>query len=275
MIRFFSVLLLSLLVGCATSESTKKIYVSIEPLRWAVGSMVDSTVTVEVLVQGATSPESFEPSARQVAQLYSAELYFGVNLFDFEKELFGKVQSAGVDAVNLSSGISLLKGECSAGAHNHGVDPHIWLSPIAMREMVLTASKSLDSRGLLDAEKRDSLLRVVDNVHSDILTKARQSDVNAFAIIHPSLGYYARDYSVEQIPLERDGKEPSARSLATTFDRLNREGINRVLYSSHDSKTVTGIVSGEENFELVPFEPLSSQWSDMIMELTGVIYGTN
>lgn len=275
MTRFFSVLLLSLLASCATSENVKKIYVSIEPLRWAVGSMVDSTVTVEVLVPGATSPESFEPSARGVAQLYSAELYFGVNLFDFEKELFGKVQSAGVEVVDLSSGIKLLEGECSAGVHNHGIDPHIWLSPLAMREMVLTASKSLDSRGLLDAEKRDSLLRVIGNVHNDILKRAQSSEVKAFAIIHPSLGYFARDYSLEQIALEREGKEPSARSLATTFERLKSEGITRVLYSSHDSKAVTGVVSGEKNFELTAFEPLSSEWSDMIKELSEVIYGTN
>ncbi len=277
----FSALAL-MLCGCSVqgnSGAGKTVFVSIEPLKWAISSMVDSTVTVETLVDGATSPETFEPSARQVAKLSESDVYFALNLFDFEKELFHRIAQSDVQTVDLCAGVQTIRGGCGgscghAHAHSHGaqsIDTHVWMSPKEMRIIVENGAKVLKDKGLLIEEKRDSILRVIDFLHTVIESKT--TDVKSFAIVHPSLGYFARDYGLTQIAIEVDGKEPSPRSIAESLKKIKSENISTILYSGHDAPYIGEIISKESGVTLQKFEPLSSSWTDMVNSLIYSIYG--
>ena len=58
------------LCGCATQPQSEEptLYVSIQPLRSLVRGIVGDDFAVETLVPPGASPETFEPTARQIAR---------------------------------------------------------------------------------------------------------------------------------------------------------------------------------------------------------------
>lgn len=104
-------------VSCASTPQPdeKNIYVSILPLRNIVEGIVGDDFRIEVLVPPGASPETFEPTPRQFAELNRAQLIFNVGLIDFENSLLGKIADQG-KVIDLSRGIGLLEGSC---AHAH------------------------------------------------------------------------------------------------------------------------------------------------------------
>ena len=53
--------------------------------------------------------------------------------------------------------------------------------------------------------------------------------VRKFMVYHPAWGYFARQYGLEQIAIEAEGKEPGAARLIQLIDRARREGVPRGL----------------------------------------------
>ncbi len=270
-------------ISCSTSlkdDVGTTIYVSIEPTRWVVESIADSTVTVKVLVPGATSPETFEPTARQIAELSNSSLYLTIGHFGFEGELAERMAEGGCPVADLSKGIEMLEGVCNhhhhgvEHHHSHGVDPHIWLSPKTMAIITNNAAEQLDKLGVLNKHKRDSLLVLIAEVDSTINSLRSSSKTSAFAIVHPSLGYFAKDYNLRQIALEVDGKEPSIKSIRHSLDSIKHHRVHTILHSSHDSDNAARVLSDETKLPLTSFEPLSYNWPETINEVAEAIFIT-
>ena len=144
--------------GCTSSTrqtDKERLYVSILPLRSLVEQIVGDDFKVDVLVPAGASPESFEPTPRQYVALNRSKLVFNVGLIDFEQNLLRDFPDR-EKLVNLSRGIQLLEGSCAHGhtheptekaraseGHAHGIDPHIWTSPRALKQMAANAYDAL------------------------------------------------------------------------------------------------------------------------------------
>ncbi|MBR1995105.1 MAG: zinc ABC transporter substrate-binding protein, partial [Alistipes sp.] len=107
-------LFLAFACGQSGTEDRSTIYVSITPLKGLVTSIVEDDFEVQVLVPSGASPETFEPSARQLAALHEAQWVFQVGLIDFETTLLDKLQPAD-HVVSLHDGVELIAGSCSHG----------------------------------------------------------------------------------------------------------------------------------------------------------------
>ena len=53
--------------------------------------------------------------------------------------------------------------------------------------------------------------------------------VRKFVIYHPILTYFARDYQLEQLAIEEEGREPSAAQLKSLIERARKEKIKYCL----------------------------------------------
>lgn len=276
--RYFIILGLFILAlfGCdrVRSGAEAQIVVSIEPLRWLVGSMVDSSVRVTVLVPPSTSPETYEPTVRQIEALSNAELYFSIGLLDFEQELAKRISTIApaTTYINLSSGIELRAGTCSHAeheGHSHGIDPHIWLSPKLMRQMAVTVGENLAKRGLLDTMRYNSTLSTIDSVAARIgAIFAHKSSKRIFAIVHPSLSYFAADYHLSQLELEIDGKEPSAAQITSIVERMRESNITTILYSKGSSDAIARVVAKEIGATLSEYDPLAPNWDEELLRVS-------
>lgn len=66
-----------------------------------------------------------------------------------------------------------------------------------------------------------------------VAERLKQSGVPYFMIYHPALTYYARAYGIDQVAIEQDGKEPSAKRLARLIEQARRDSIR--VYSTRAS----------------------------------------
>ena len=79
-------------------------------------------------------------------------------------------------------------------------------------------------------ENYEKLLVRLDSLDTACAEALRQADVHTIVIYHPALTYYAADYGLEQLAVEHDGKEPSARHLARLIEEARRKkGTARLL----------------------------------------------
>lgn len=270
--------IITLYCGCneAKTPADNTFYVSILPLRALVTAIVGNDFPVEVLVPAGASPETFEPSARQFAALDRAHMIFNVGLIDFEKTLLSKVPDP-QKVVDLSKDIEVIAGTCSHGghhAHTHGVDPHIWTSPRALQQMATNAYQAIH-RLFPDSVKYTTnyrkLLSELQELDRRTASQIEASGVTYFLIYHPALTYYARDYGLQQVAIEQDGKEPSAKRLSTVISRARADSVKRIFYQHQFPRSAVETIARDMDAEAVEIDPLQEDVIGNIHYITKLI----
>ena len=299
------------LCSCAQPAQPEEetLYVSILPLKSIVGDIVGDDFDVRVLVPAGASPETFEPTPRQFVDLNRARLIFNVGLIDFETTLLGKIEARD-KVVDLSRGIDLIAGSCShahgkvtradephaaamseeqqlAGSHAatpapqahghshaHGIDPHIWTSPRALQRMAANAYEAIHALWPDSVKYTENHARLQEQLAAlDARTagKIAASGVRYFIVYHPALTYYARDYGLQQVAIEDDGKEPSARALARLIEQARRDGVRRIFYQSQFPASAVEVIARDIEAQSVAIDPLKEDVIANIDSLTDLI----
>ncbi len=276
---FIYIVAFALLCGCGgnKNQSTQNtIYVSIAPLKPIIEGIVGDDYTVEVLVPAGASPETFEPTPKQFIALNKSKLVFGTGLLDFEKSLLEKVHDQS-KVINLSNGIQTIAGSCSHTHHghhcHHGVDPHIWCSPKALKIMAQNAYEAIKTN--LSNKKYHKNYSAINEkitaLDNDVQTMCSSASLPYFIIYHPALTYLARDYNLEQVAIEDQGKEPSAKRIAEIIDRGRRNGIKRVFYQSEFPRSCVAVIAEDIGAEAVEINPLDEKIFDNIRHIASLI----
>ena len=285
-------LLAALSLAACTPEpepERETLCVSILPLRSLVGEIVGDDFRIDVLVPSGASPETFEPTPRQIVALDKARMIFGVGLLDFEVSLLQKIENR-EKLVILSRGIETLEGTCAHARHHdtvdggraeedahnhaHGIDPHIWTSPRELQRMVANAYEAIhaawpDSTKYTENYRR--LSRELQELDRRTAGKIARSGVKAFIIYHPALTYYARDYGIRQEAVETDGKEPSAKRLAELIRMARREGIRQIFYQKQFPASVVETIARDMDARTVAIDPLREEVIANIDSITDLI----
>lgn len=267
-----------LLVACGTPQKPidpQTIYVSIAPLKGLVEGIVGEDFPIEVLVPAGASPETFEPTPRQLIAVNEAQWLFAVGLIDFEQELLSRMAHQ-ERIIPLHRGIELIEGHCAhhhshEHPHAHGIDPHIWTSPRALQQMAANLYE------VIHAAYPDSVR--YSNNYATMQEKLRQLDLDvasalaicprtSFMVYHPALTYYARDYGLEQLAIEQEGKEPSARHLARLIEQARVQGIPCILYQRQYPRSSVEALARDMDAEAVEFDPLDEDICGMIRQIT-------
>lgn len=264
-----------LLFGCGShnsAEDKKTIYVTISPLKSIVEEVVCGDYNVEVLVPKGASPESFEPTMKELMALNGAEYIYSTGLINFEQTLTSSVEYS-ERIFNLSEGIELMEGCCSHGHHHHkhGIDPHIWTSPRALQTMVRNIESSLPADSVKYSVAADKLLNKLSKLDSLCNSSIADSGVDAIMIYHPAFTYYARDYGIEQISIEHDGKEPSPRQLTSLVDKARNHGMTKLLIQPQYGKDKLRSMALECDAEIIEVDPLSDDIMAEIERVTMII----
>lgn len=281
MIRIITILatIAVLLCGCnrlKTEDDKKTIYVTIAPLKSIVEEIVCDDYNVEVLVPKGASPETFEPTAKQLISLNDAEFIYTTGLINFEQSLTNSVQN-NKRIIDLSHGIELIEGSCSHGHHHHshGVDPHIWTSFRSLKTMIRNIVSTLNPDSTKYHTAAKELINRINYTDLHCCGKLSNSDVDAIMIYHPAFTYYARDYSIEQIAIEHDGKEPSPRQLTALVNKAKQHNIKKILIQPQYNKDKLQALAAECNAEIVEVDPLSEDIIAEIERVTDIICGIN
>ena len=272
------------LCGCGAEPiKSETLYVTISPLRPLVEGIVGDDFDVEILVPTGASPESFEPTPRQFIALNSAQAVFAVGLIEFERNLISRIAEQR-KVVDLSSGIELIAGSCSHNHnhsadcahshHRHGVDPHIWSSPKALKQMaqnVYSSIAALYPDSVKYKTNYETLVTQLDSLDMTVQELCDGARTREFIIYHPALTYLARDYGLEQISIEHEGKEPSAKRLTGIIEGAKAGGIKRLFYQSTYPRSSVAVVAEDIGAEPVEIDPLREDIFANIVEITRLI----
>ena len=264
-------------VGKKNQKAEKVIYVSIAPIKPIVEAIVGDDFTVEVLVPAGASPESFEPTPKQFISLNKAQLVLGTGLLDFEQQLLKRIHNQN-KVIDLSRGITTISGSCSHTHHgkhcHHGVDPHIWCSPKSLTIMARNAHNAIVA-AMPDSIQYTTAYNVLNEqliaLDAEVEEMCKNSSLPYFIIYHPALTYLARDYGLEQIAIENDGKEASAKRIAQIISNARKDGIRSVFYQSEFPESSVKVVCDDIGANAVEINPLAEDIFTNIREIARLI----
>lgn len=275
--RMMAILLLfSLFTGCARQESTEKVRVvaSIEPLAWFVERIGGDRVSVSVMVPAGGDPHSYEPTPKQMAGLASAELFVKAGSgVEFELNWIPRMLelNRGLRICDASFGVQLLpmgEHEADGDGHHHegGPDPHFWLSPANARLIAVNIEQSLvaadpANRDLYAANRLrlDGELRALTAELAGRLGAVRN---RKFIVFHPAWGYFAHDFGLEQIAVEREGKSLTPVQMASVIRTARAQGIRTVFVSPQFSSAQAESIARDIGGRTVQIDPLSRDYGN-------------
>jgi zinc transport system substrate-binding protein len=217
--------LLSILVfvGNGWANPRIEVVVSVEPQRWLVEAIGGEWVAVGVLVQPGESPATYMPTDAQVTGLMRSAVYFRIGV-PFEN-------GAWFDAVAKSGRISMV--DLRQDIELRGNDPHIWLSPRLLSIQARTVAEAIsrvdpnhraDYRANLEA-----LQAQLASLDTRLRLQLEPFSGRKFFVFHPSWGYFAKDYGLEQVAIESGGREPSDSEL-TALQRQARQASTTTVF---------------------------------------------
>ncbi|NMB12785.1 MAG: zinc ABC transporter solute-binding protein [Firmicutes bacterium] len=271
-------ILLSILLVCslgteAAASKALSVFVSILPQKYLVERIAGDSVRVSVMVRPGADPVTYEPSPRQMAELAEAQAYFRIGV-PFEEAWLGRIRQIHphLTVIDTREGIKLrpITGHVhDSEASDRGsvemiMDPHTWLSPVLAKRQAETIYKTLtvlDPTGKEDYECNYQLLiRDLDSTDQEIRSILDSVRGRKFMVFHPAWGYFADEYDLEQVPIEVEGKEPSAKELAQTIDQARRDGIKVIFvqsqFNTKPAETIARAVGGR----IVQLDPLAEDY---------------
>ncbi len=282
--HILSIFIILLFFGCTERKVVveNRAIVSIAPLKPLVESILGEDFEVSVLVPQGASPETFEPTPKQLREVESARFVFGTGLLEFEQELLHRI-ARNEQIINLSQGIELIAGTCSHAhhahhdhscGHAHGIDPHIWCSPKSLGKMAENTYNAI-AREMPDstkyAEHYTALCIKLLDLDEEVSELCRQSPHSLFFIYHPALTYLARDYGLTQVAVEHEGKEPSVKHLARIIEQARTEGVKHIFYQSEFPASSVEVICQDINATAVEINPLEEDIFDNIRHIVTLI----
>jgi zinc transport system substrate-binding protein len=264
-------LFLLLLAGCRAAPEAGdrlRVAVSVAPQAEIVRRIGGDRVTVDSLVAPGASDEDLSLSPRKAMALERIDLYVKVGhpAFAIEGRYIDPflARHPEIRVVDMSRGMDLIRDD-----HGHeGGDPHVWVAP----QTVAVAARNI-AAALTDIdpphapEYRANLERFLEDVDRlDREIRARlEGGHPAFLVYHPSWGYFARQYGLEQIAIEAEGKEPGAVRLIGVIERARRSKAEVVLvpYPRESAQVLAEAIGGRT----VTADPQSADWEATLLRV--------
>lgn len=262
--------------GGAEAESGKPtLTVTLEPVRYFAEAIAGGRFEVNCMVPAGSSPETYDPTPRQLMELAGSRAYLRIGYIGFEQAWMDRLEANApqMQVFDLSEGVPLIREadhEHEGHRHAGGVEPHLWNSPSNARIIarnVCAAFCRLDSlhRGEY-AARLDSLEGVITRTDSLVRRLLSEGAPRAFLIYHPALSYFARDYGLTQLCLEEGGKEPSPAHLQTLIRTCREQGVRTVFVQREFDSRNAELVARELNARLVTINPLNYHWDEELVE---------
>jgi len=244
-----------------------RVAVTILPQAEFVEKVGGEKVRVTVVIPPGAEPHSYEPAPSQLMAIGAARLFVELGSgIPFEKIWMEKLLGVGDEllVVDCSEGIDLLSG-----------DPHVWLSPRRARIMVANICRALvridpDSRAYYE-RNRDVYLQELDALDEQIGRALAGAKVRTFLVYHPSWGYFARDYGLEQIAVEEEGKEPTVQSLTRLVQQARARNVKTVFASPQFDTRSARTVAAELGIRVVAVDPLARNYADNLRRIAGYL----
>ena len=288
------------LAVCALSLFAKPVVTtSILPTKFFVEQIAGDTLDVNAMVGKGADPHTYEPKPKQMKELEKSELYFAIGI-EFEDAWLDRFSKTFKDLriVKTQDGIEKIamseehehhehhehkhEGEHKhehhdhgdhkhhdheAGEHHHhhdGLDPHIWLDPILVKTQADNIAKALIEKFPQNAKLYEENLAKfkasLDELDGFIKNALKDVKTREFIVYHPSWGYFAKRYDLEQIAIEVEGKEPKPAELKELIEEAKEHGVKVIFVAPQFPTKAANLIAKETGAKVVTIDQLPENW---------------
>lgn len=281
---------LLLLMACGDKQSDEKIVtVTIEPQRFFAEKIAGDKFIINCIVPSGQSPETYDPTPKQMVQLGKSVAYLRIGHIGFEQAWMDKIKgnNTQLEIFDMSEGMNLLtdtedhhhhEGDCGEEAHHHhpgGVDPHIW-SSVAGAKVV--ACNTLNAFIALDKENTEyywknytALMGEIEKTEATVSELLKPLVNRTFIIYHPALTYFAEEFGLTQLCIEMDGKEPSPSQLKKLVETAREHHTQVVFIQQEFDKKNAELIAKETGCRLVTINPLDYNWEKEMIHIANAL----
>ena len=163
--------------------------------------------------------------------------------------------------------------------HEAHADPHVWLNPM----LAITMARNI-SDALIDMDKanKDFYLKNFQKLMNDLLAfdESAKNELaglknRKFVVYHPAWGYFAAHYDLEQISIERSGKEPKIDEMASTLKMIKDENIKVIFADPNRSQKSAQILASQTGAKVELLDPLGYNLLENLKIAVGAIKDAN
>ena len=276
--------------------------VSILPQQTFLEKIGGDKVNVSLMVQPGNSPHSYEPKPSQMKDISKADVYFSIGV-EFEDVWLPKFINQNKNMIISKMDDSITKIEIEKHSHHDhdeekdddhhehhehhehhdedekhndheehhdNKDPHTWLSPSNVKTMAHNIFKTLST---LDSKNSAYYQKNLDNFLSEI----NQLDLNIknilkntpkhskFMVFHPSWGYFAKEYHLEQFAIESGGKNPKPKQIAYLIEEAKEENVKAIFTAPEFSTKTANQIAKEVGVPVIKISPLNPKWNENLL----------
>lgn len=285
-VNVLSVLIVLIAASGAGAVTRMPVFVSIAPQKYFVKKIGGDWVKIHTMLSPGASPATYEPKPRQMAALTKAKVYFAIGV-PFENRWLQKFAAVNplMEVIHTDQGIVKIPMQTfhhSGSEKQHPkpstpkrLDPHIWLSP---KRVKIQAQHILNTLLRIDSLHRSiyitqyhQFIRELEDLDAEIRQKLAGERGRQFMVFHPSWGYFAHEYGLEQISVEIEGKDPKPAQLKALIQQAKSKGIKVIFAQRQLSAKSAKVVARAIGGRVVFLDPLASNWADNLRTAASAI----
>jgi zinc transport system substrate-binding protein len=287
--RIIIPILLTFLAACSQkphpeNERVKPlILVSIPPYRFLAEQIAGTDFTIQTVVPVAADPHSFEPTAKQVHFLTEASVWFQIGE-PFEAKISSILKEKKPDMTfqDLRDGIEMIEESphlsCGSCGMDH-LDRHIWLSPTLATQQAEMITKVLsekfpEHKDLFEKNLLQLALQLT-NLDKEIQTILEPLENRRILVSHPAFGYFCKDYSLEQISVEYDGKDPRPKHLSQILEKAVHKSMNVAIALPQHNNKGAQMIAEKLHIPVRYIDPYSPNYIENMKKLAHLIQNDN
>ena len=277
--RLLSILSLVLMIlsGCGGGQKDDRaaIAVSFEPQARMLREIAGDDFEIITLLPAGSDPETYQPSISTMKGLGKAEVFFTLDTDGFERSLTTSIANnfPSLKVVDCTEGVEKIigtHGHHDRDSHDHDgeeFDPHMLAS---IKNSILIADNFTRYMMANHPEKADVYHKAGEKLKArmqamdDSISKMNITG-KSFAIKHPSLSYFAKDYGLTQIALQADGKEASPLQLTKQMEQIKDSGTQVFIIEKEHASPGDKETASQLGLKIIEVSLNSSDWlSDLI-----------
>jgi zinc transport system substrate-binding protein len=283
-------LLISLVSHASAQPGARLVAIaSIFPVADMVARIGGERWEVFTLIPAGASAHTYEPTPEQVRLMSQARVFLqiGLGLEFWLEKLVRAAQNPAMLHVDLSEGIETLPTPAAelepkpprpsqarpgdrrqpaapgghASSNQQRPDPHYWLDPVRMQQVVARIARTLSDidpdhavdYGGAAQRVRDEL----ESLHREILRATQGLSERRFIAMHSAWTYFAPRYQLEQVAVIEPfpGREPSPRYLAELAKLMRREGVKAVVIEPQLSTSAAQALARDTGARVAMLDP--------------------
>lgn len=252
-IYFFLIAILLFQSTLTFASEIAKIAVSIPPAAFIVKEIGGDKVGVSTIVPPDSNPHFYDPSMRRMISFSKSSRFFSIG-GEFEDVWLEKLLS-------LNDTMKVRDLTQNLPVTSDLKDPHVWMSPSNVKrmaeEVLSELSKMLPEEKAFFKSNYESFVVKLDDIKNKIDKITRKCDTAKFVTAHPVLGYFASEFQLEQIAVEKHGHDPSARYLSSVMEIIKKERIDFIFSQPQVSQQYAEVIVEETGIAVEMIDPLS------------------